>query len=291
MPKKTCVCKALCLGLEEAKEARNTGSRSNVKIPASISLYKELIWPTVFAMPALAVLLSLGAWQWQRKTWKEDLLQQLEMSQVSEPATLSSLMIFNEPDDIRFRRLSITGTFLHDKEIHIWSPGQQDGQPTSRWRVITPFALVQPADRTTASIPSHILIIRGNVDNARKQYITRPEENTSQATQIIGRVRFDSANWATPDPDLEANVWYALENGRMSSVLRQSLPAATVAPFFVEAEAAMAPRPAPQPDLKQLALKNRHLEYAVTWWGLALTLVGVYAAFAARIFRQAARLS
>jgi len=52
------------------------------------------------------------------------------------------------------------------------------------------------------------------------------------------------------------------------------------APFFVESEAAVGPPPSPQPDLGRLRLRNRHLEYAMTWWGLSLTLIGVYLGFA-----------
>ena len=55
------------------------------------------------------------------------------------------------------------------------------------------------------------------------------------------------------------------------------------APFFVEQEAATgAPVPGvwPRPGVTDLKLANRHLEYALTWWGLAATLIGVYLAFA-----------
>jgi surfeit locus 1 family protein len=38
----------------------------------------------------------------------------------------------------------------------------------------------------------------------------------------------------------------------------------------------------------RLELPNRHLEYALTWYGLAATLVGVYLAFAISRLRAAA---
>ncbi len=244
---------------------------------------RDVFWPTVFVVPALAVLLSLGAWQWQRKNWKEGLLRQLELSTTAEPAALSTLLSVPEPDALRFRRGRLAGRFLHDKEIHIWSPGQQK----AGWRVVTPFELEPSAGSDAAVTPSHILVIRGNVDDAHKTYATRPERPALQPFEVVGRVRFDSVNWATPEPDLKANRWYALQNGRMAEVLRQALPRAKIAPFFIEAEVAAATRPAPQPDLRQLTLRNRHLEYAVTWWGLALTLVCVYAAFISGRLRQA----
>ena len=51
--------------------------------------------------------------------------------------------------------------------------------------------------------------------------------------------------------------------------------------FFVEADAEPAPPGGlPRGGVTRTALSNRHLEYAVTWYGIALTLVGVYLAFA-----------
>jgi surfeit locus 1 family protein len=53
-------------------------------------------------------------------------------------------------------------------------------------------------------------------------------------------------------------------------------------PFFVDADAEPAnPGGFPKGGVTRLTLPNRHLEYALTWYGLALTLVGVYAVFAA----------
>jgi surfeit locus 1 family protein len=50
--------------------------------------------------------------------------------------------------------------------------------------------------------------------------------------------------------------------------------------FTLDAEATPAsPGGWPQGGVTRLTLPNRHLEYALTWYGLALTLVGVLAAF------------
>jgi surfeit locus 1 family protein len=38
----------------------------------------------------------------------------------------------------------------------------------------------------------------------------------------------------------------------------------------------------------RLELPNRHLEYALTWYGLAATLAGVYLAFAVSRLRSSA---
>ena len=39
----------------------------------------RLLWPTVVALGALAVLLGLGTWQLQRKVWKDGLQKQIDV--------------------------------------------------------------------------------------------------------------------------------------------------------------------------------------------------------------------
>jgi surfeit locus 1 family protein len=55
----------------------------------------------------------------------------------------------------------------------------------------------------------------------------------------------------------------------------------SVLPFVIEADAQpLPPGGLPKGGVTRIALPNRHLEYAVTWYGIALTLVGVYLVFA-----------
>ncbi len=51
-------------------------------------------------------------------------------------------------------------------------------------------------------------------------------------------------------------------------------------PLVIEAD--VQPKPPgglPRGGVTRVQLPNRHLEYALTWYGLAATLVGVYLAF------------
>jgi surfeit locus 1 family protein len=69
-----------------------------------------------------------------------------------------------------------------------------------------------------------------------------------------------------------------------------SLPPALgerAAPFVVEAEAAPVPGGWPRGGVTRLALPNRHLEYAITWFGLAAALIAVFALYARRRLSQA----
>jgi surfeit locus 1 family protein len=58
-------------------------------------------------------------------------------------------------------------------------------------------------------------------------------------------------------------------------------------PFIVDAEAEPAPPGGfPKGGTTRLELPNRHLEYALTWYGLAAALVVIFAAFAITRWRR-----
>ena len=166
--------------------------------------------------------------------------------------------------------------------------------------MVTPLRLTKPLGKRRYPLSS-VLIIRGFVEDAHKAAASRAGGQVNGETTVIGRVRLSSRNWATPAPDVAGNQWYSLDlEGMRRSVVANYVAGSAsgsvdeamnlVSPFFVEAEAAAAP--APQPDLEQLTLRNRHFEYALTWWGLALTLIGVYGAFAiGRLRRSTGRPS
>ena len=64
----------------------------------------------------------------------------------------------------------------------------------------------------------------------------------------------------------------------------KALGAPAPAPLFLFAETSTAPQvKALQPAPLPAEIPNRHLEYAITWFGLAGALVGVYAAL---LFRR-----
>jgi surfeit locus 1 family protein len=60
---------------------------------------------------------------------------------------------------------------------------------------------------------------------------------------------------------------------------------AKVIPLFVDAEGT-APGGWPKGGVTALILPNRHLEYALTWFGLAAALAAIYATYAVGRFRQ-----
>ena len=247
----------------------------------------SLLWPTVLTIVGLAILLSLGTWQMQRLAWKEALIARVEAAAKAAPVPLASIdaTTFDTPTiDSEFRRVTLSGTFEHDKELHVWSPGKRG----PAWSVVTPLRLATPIERDQKPPIERVLVNRGVVLDASKAVAMRAGGNPSGMVDIAGRVRLGHAGTFSSNADPARNQWYDYDLARMRDwVIYEAtgkrpfpdLNIPRIAPFFVEAEAATGAAGAPQPDLAAVNLSNRHLEYALTWYGLAVTLAGVYLAW------------
>src|SRR6188768_3882078 len=72
------------------------------------SRFRPEFWPTVFLIPALAMLIGLGIWQLERRVWKTDLIERIEHGLAAAPAPLPAVI-----DDPAFdyRHVTVTGRF------------------------------------------------------------------------------------------------------------------------------------------------------------------------------------
>ena len=100
---------------------------------------------------------------------------------------------------------------------------------------------------------------------------------TNQAPiHMVGVLRKpEPPNFVTPKNAVAGGRWYS----RDAAAMARALKAPTPAPVFLMAEVSSNPdwkalNPAPLPA----EIPNRHLEYAITWFGLAAALACVYAA-------------
>jgi surfeit locus 1 family protein len=242
----------------------------------------RLLWPTVAALAAFAVLIGLGTWQMERKRWKEDLLAKIAARVHADPIVLFTPPVENKepggryemalgPDDLRdryeYRHVLVRGRFLHDKERYLYAPAPEG----PGWHVYTPLQL-EAGDM--------VWINRGWVPDAKKAPETRAQGQVAGPVEVRGLVRFPAAKGAfTPENDVDRNLWYWPDVAAMTA---SAFPGARppVKSLVIEADAKPEPPGGlPRGGVTRLELPNRHLEYALTWYGLAATLVGVYLAF------------
>lgn len=232
--------------------------------------WRGLIGPAVFMLVVLPILVGLGIWQLQRLAWKESLIASINEGLHQAAAPLE------EPADAwkglagkEYWPVSVRGRFRHADERRMFaSEGGEAG-----WHIYTPLE----------TDGGHILFVnRGFVPDQLKDPASRADGEIAGPVTVRGLVRKPGVRgWFEPDADQARNVWYWRDLAGMAASLGSEADRARVLPFFVDAAAEPAnPAGWPRGGVTRLDIPNRHLEYALTWFGLAGTLVAVFAAFA-----------
>jgi surfeit locus 1 family protein len=217
------------------------------------------------AFVGVALLTALGAWQVQRLSWKRDLIERVEQ-RVNAPAVPA-------PDPLRFdaradeyRRVSLRGHFLNDRETLVQAATRLGG---GFW-VMTPL---RAAEGFT------VLVNRGFVPAAQRQ--PRDWARVEGEVVLTGLLRLDEPGGGfLRDNQPQADRWYSRDVHAIGS-----LRGVALAPYFVDEEAqpgSAAPPRGPVPGLTVVRFNDNHLQYALTWFALALMLA--YGAF--RILRS-----
>ncbi|WP_189644283.1 SURF1 family protein [Mesorhizobium sp. M9A.F.Ca.ET.002.03.1.2] len=213
----------------------------------------------------LFTLLALGTWQVQRLYWKEGLLQTIDQRTHSAPVPLAEVeKRFAATGDVDYMPVTVTGTFLHRGERHFFATWE--GQ--SGFDVFTPLHLEDGR---------FVLINRGFVPYDLKDAATRPQSQPAGQVTVTGLARNSlpaKPSMMLPDNDPQKNIFYWKDRDAMAA--SAGLPAgAGLVPLFIDADATPNPGGLPVGGVTVIDLPNSHLQYAVTWYGLAAALAGV----------------
>lgn len=230
------------------------------------------LWPVaLLALLAFAVLVGLGLWQLQRLAWKQTLIAQVEARIHEAPAPLPPEADWGKIDFAtdEYRRVTAQGRFLNDLEVQVYALVDQapDGSGGPGYWVVTPLRLADGA---------YVLVNRGFVPLARKAPATRAEGQVDGPVTVTGLLRLpEEAGPFTPANDAAKDSWYV----RDPEAIASAKGLVRVAPFLIDADATTNPGGLPRGGLTRIVFPNRHLEYALTWFGLAASLAGVFAAY------------
>jgi cytochrome oxidase assembly protein ShyY1 len=212
---------------------------------------------------ALAVLVALGTWQLQRKTWKEGLIAALDERFAAAPVALpmSETWPALDPAHDEYRRVTFTARFEKTQDALVYASAaafRPDVSGFGLW-VFTPARIADG---------SVVVINRGFVpsDTNWKPNVA-PSAPASGDIAVTGAMRWpERRGWFTP-PD-KANIFFVRDPVAIAAVKGWG----RVAPFYVEQESPVPAGGWPQPGKLVPNLPNNHLQYAVTWYGLALVL-------------------
>ena len=228
---------------------------STTSPPRQQTRVRSLLVPAITTVVMLAILIALGVWQLQRRQWKLGILAQIDHAEAAPPAPLG-------PNPLPFTKVSVAGTLRQDVHALYGVDVRLDKQGAQ---------LIQPLERPGQD---PILVDRGWVPEGQTQFPPKPGP-------VTGYVRLpDKQAMFTPDDDLAARHFYTLDPAKIGAAL--GLP--HVAPFTLielgtgdglPETATALPRP-----------PNDHLNYALTWFGLAFSLVVVFGFAARKVLRE-----
>jgi surfeit locus 1 family protein len=232
------------------------------------------IWPVVvWASLGIFILCGLGIWQIVRLGEKQALLADIAARSKAAPISLTEAMTrWDKGDDVEFVVVKTRGFFNHAEERQ--KLAVYDGNPG--WEVITPL---------TSEEGIVALVDRGAVPENLRDLGKRPE--TDGAVDVIAAIRAHNAaqGYFDPENDAERNLWYWWDVPAMLASV--TIPAdAKVAPFILQALPDESGPKFPHAAALEANLRNNHLQYAITWFSFALTLLIIAGLFIRKQVRR-----
>jgi surfeit locus 1 family protein len=253
-----------------SSEAQNPAAKSRLR--------RGLLVPSVMTVGALAALIALGSWQLERKVWKENLIAAIEARLAGPAEALPPSAQWNalKQEDDEFRRVKFRAEIGPDKaaaqsdaEARVYTSGSalRDDVKAPGYFVFAPARLASGQT---------VVVNRGYVVNAHPDAATPPVARPDGVVEITGVLRWpEPSNWFVTDYSARENLWYVRDPASMA---RQAQWGA-VAPFYIEQELPVPADGLPKPGKLKVSLPDNHLQYALTWYGLALVLLGIYGAW------------
>ncbi len=220
---------------------------------------------TVFTAISIGLLLSLGMWQLHRLAWKDALIAKVEARTNSAPIPFTdAVRRADAGEDMEYAPVVMQGSLLEQKQARVF--GTYDGAPGVY--VFTPLE--------TRGVS--VYVNRGFAPQSVAGDDCFCDPNGNDEDRVTGYFR--TAEQPSPPAS-----WFQLRGKSADGLWFIRDPAA----FAAEAEIAAAPyyidqfevigRDWPKGGTTRLEFSNRHFEYALTWFGLAATLAGVWLAF------------
>lgn len=219
---------------------------------------------TIAAAIAMAILLGLGVWQLKRLAWKETLLAQIASRSHAAPVALNQVQ--GAPDGAEFTRVAVDCPGLASApfvEVYSIRDGQAGGRLVS---------VCHPR-----GIATGLLVDRGFVPDTVS---ARPSQaGGTDVVHVTGLLRKgDRGGLFTPPP--QNGRFFSRDIAGIANALKVG---PDLYPLVLSAETSSNPDwKALDPTPLPVDIPNRHLEYALTWFGLAGALAAIYGAMLIR---------
>ena len=219
--------------------------------------FKPRLFPLFAFLFALFILIGLSTWQLKRLVWKTDLINQRISSFESNPIQLNSII---KPEENEFRKISTSGELLNSKEMYM---------PALSKRGNNGFHILVPLKTKNGKF---IVYDSGWVPLNKKDKKNREENIISGVNNFDAVIRTSGRKgYFQPDNDLKSNTWFFVEPNLMGNFTGIKFEDK----YYLEASN-NGPNGFPLGNQTRIYLRNNHLQYAITWFLIAIGLIGVF---------------
>ena len=219
----------------------------------------------IFTLVMVIAFVALGVWQLQRRVEKHALIAALDQRLAAAPVPLPPTTQWSalNPAHDEFRRVSFTATYQARLDAMVYTSGsavRSDVSGPGTWAFIPARLADGQTVAVNAGFVPNMMQDRGEQDRAVAQLIT------GQPVALTGYIRFpEAAGMLTPAEDRSKRLWFTRDHLAMAQALGWN----EVAPFYIDLESPVPASGIPKPGPLDVHLKDDHLQYAITWFGLA----------------------
>jgi surfeit locus 1 family protein len=237
----------------------------------------------VFTLVMVALFVGLGVWQLQRRTEKHALIAALTERLAAPPEAPPSPAQWSAltPARDEFRRVRFTAAYGPGPDAMVYSSGsavRDDISGPGTWAFL-------PARLSTGET---VVINAGFVQNTMQDRAQQDRAVaplvTGEPASLTGYIRFpETGGVLTPAENITKRLWFTRDHLAMAHALGWRQEDSQVAPFYIDLEQPVPASGIPKPGALEVHLKDDHMQYAITWFGLAGAVV---IAFGVWVFGQ-----
>jgi cytochrome oxidase assembly protein ShyY1 len=227
----------------------------------------------MFTLLMVAVLAGLGIWQLQRRADKHALIAILSERLAAPPTALPQPSQWSAltPNGDEFRRVAFTAVYAKLPDAMVYSTGsavRDDVSGPGTWA----FLPARLPDGATVAINAGF--VQNTMQDRAYQDRVVGRLVTGSPIQLTGYIRFpDSGGALTPPENIAKRLWFTRDHLAMARALRWDEGGKPIAPFYIDLEAPLPESGIPKPAALQVHLKDDHLQYAITWFALAVVVI------------------
>jgi cytochrome oxidase assembly protein ShyY1 len=222
----------------------------------------------LFTLAMLAVFVGLGVWQLQRRAEKHALIAALteRLAGDTVPLPLPSQWSALSPEKDEFRRVSFTAAYPRLPDAMVYSAGsavREDISGPGTWAFLPARLASGETVVINAGFVANTMQDRGVEDRAVARL------STDQPIMLTGYIRFpESAGLLTPAENPGKRLWFTRDHLAMAHRFGWG----QVAPFYVDLEKPVPQTGIPKPGPLDVHLRDEHMQYAITWFSLAIAV-------------------